>query len=254
MIKCLIIEDEPAAANHLTLLLQKVQPGIGILAVVESIQEGIQWFGRNPEPDLIFSDIQIADGLSFSIFDRVRPRSPIIFTTAYDEYAIKAFKLNSIDYLLKPIDEESLRFSLKKFGEQQLLTGSKITELMQAVRQVQPNYRQSFLVRYQDRLLPITADEVMVTFIDHGIVYLLLQNGKHYPVDLNLDELQQQLDPGKFFRANRQFIISRKAILDMAQHFNGRLQLNLKVTTPEVIYISKERVSAFKRWFEASCR
>ena len=250
MPKCLIIEDEFAASSHLAALLKKVQPDMEILAFVESIKDGILWFNGHPEPVLIFSDIQIADGLSFSIFDSVRPRSPIIFTTAYDEYAIKAFKLNSIDYLLKPIDEESISFSLKKFREQQLLTGTRITELMHAVRVDKPNYRLSFLVRYQDRLLPVSTDEVMASYIDNGVVYLLLHNGKHYPVDMNLDDLQQQLDPQQFFRANRQFIVSRKSIQDMAVHFNGRLLLNLKVKTPEAIYISKERVSAFKRWFE----
>ena len=250
MPKCLIIEDEFAASSHLAALLKKVQPDMEILAIVESIKDGILWFNGHPEPDLIFSDIQIADGLSFSIFDSVRPRSPIIFTTAYDEYAIKAFKLNSIDYLLKPIDEESISFSLKKFGEQQLLTGTRITELMHAVRLDKQNYRLSFLVRYQDRLLPLSTDEVMASYIDNGVVYLLLHNGKHYPVDMNLDDLQQQLDPQQFFRANRQFIVSRKSIQDMAVHFNGRLLLNLKVKTPEAIYVSKERVSAFKRWFE----
>jgi DNA-binding LytR/AlgR family response regulator len=206
----------------------------------------------HPEPDLIFSDIQIADGLSFAIFEKARPLAPIIFTTAYDEYAIKAFKLNSIDYLLKPIDEESILFSLKKFREQQLLTGAKITELMQTVRLEKPTFRRSFLVRYQDRLLPVTTDEVFASFIDNGIVYLLHQNGKQYPVDLNLDDLQQQLDPEQFFRANRQFIVSRKAILEMAVHFNGRLLLSLKVNTPKPIYISKERVSLFRRWFETA--
>jgi DNA-binding LytR/AlgR family response regulator len=251
MTKCLIIEDEFAASSHLAALLKKVQPDIEILAIVESIRDGILWFNSHPEPDLIFSDIQIADGLSFSIFDSVRPRSPIIFTTAYDEYAIKAFKLNSIDYLLKPIDEESISFSMKKFREQQLLTGTKITELMQAARLEKPNHRLSFLVRYQDRLLPVTTDELMAGFIDNGIVYLLVNSGKQYPVDMNLDDLQQQLDPRLFFRANRQFIVSRKSIRDMAVHFNGRLLVNLKVNTPEAIYISKERVSAFKRWFEA---
>lgn len=251
MIECLIIEDEFAASSHLAALLKKVQPDIEVLAVIESIRDGILWFNGHPEPDLIFSDIQIADGLSFSIFETVRPRSPIIFTTAYDEYAIKAFKLNSIDYLLKPIDEESVSFSLKKFREQQLLTGIKITDLMQAVRLDKPNFRLSFLVRYQDRLIPVPTDDVMASFIENGIVYLLLNSGKQYPVDMNLDDLQQQLDPGLFFRANRQFIVSRKSIHDIAVHFNGRLLLNLIVNTPEAIYVSKERVSAFKRWFEA---
>ena len=250
MSTCLIIEDEYAASSHLAALLKRLQPEIEILAIVESIQEGILWFHRHPEPDLIFSDIQIADGLSFSIFDSVRPRSPIIFTTAYDEYAIKAFKLNSIDYLLKPIDEESISFSLKKFHERQLLTGTRITELMQAVWFDKPNYRLSFLVRYQDRLLPVSTDEVVASYIENGIVYLLLQNGKQFPVDLNLDDLQQQLDPIQFFRANRQYIVSRKSIREMVLHFNGRLLLNLKVNTPESIFISKERVSVFKRWFE----
>jgi len=252
MSRCLIIEDEHAASSHLAALLKKVQPDMEVLAIVESIKEGILWFNNHPEPDLIFSDIQIADGLSFSIFETIKPGSPIIFTTAYDEYAIKAFKLNSIDYLLKPIDEESISFSLKKFRDQQLMTGTRIIEIMHAVRLEKPNFRHSFLVRYQDRLLPVTTDEVMACYIDNGIVYLLLSGGKKYPVDMNLDDLQHQLDPGQFFRANRQFIVSRKSIHDMALHFNGRLRLNLKINTPEAIFISKERVSAFKRWFEAS--
>lgn len=251
MTKCLIIEDEFAASSHLAGLLKKVQPDIEILAFVESIKEGILWFNRHPEPDLIFSDIQIADGLSFSIFDSVRPRSPIIFTTAYDEYAIKAFKLNSIDYLLKPIDEESISFSLKKFGEQQLMSATKVTEFMRNVRFDKPNYRLSFLVRHQDRLIPVSTDDVMACYIDNGIVYLSLQGGKHHIVDMNLDDVQQQLDPGKFFRANRQFIVSRKSIQEMAIHFNGRLLLILNIPAPEPVFISKERVSAFKRWFES---
>ncbi|MCX6265934.1 MAG: LytTR family transcriptional regulator DNA-binding domain-containing protein [Bacteroidetes bacterium] len=131
------------------------------------------------------------------------------------------------------------------------MTGTRIIDLMQAARLGKPNFRHSFLVRYQDRLLPVTTDEVMAGYIDNGIVYLLLPGGKQFPVDMNLDDLQQQLDPQQFFRANRQFIVSRKSIQDMAVHFNGRLLLNLKVNTTEAIYISKERVSAFKRWFEA---
>ncbi len=122
---------------------------------------------------------------------------------------------------------------------------------MQAVRLDKPNFRLSFLVRYQDRLIPVPTDDVMASFIENGIVYLLLNSGKQYPVDLNLDDLQQQLDPGLFFRANRQYIVSRKSIHDIAVHFNGRLLLNLKVNAPEAIYVSKERVSAFKRWFES---
>lgn len=248
---CLIIEDEYAASSHLAALLKRVQPDIDILAVVESIRQGIDWFGRHPEPDLIFSDIQIADGLSFSIFDAVKPRTPIIFTTAYDEYAVKAFKLNSIDYLLKPIDEAAISFSLKKFAEQQLMSATKVTEFLKGVRFDKPVYRLGFLVRHQSRLIPVSVNEVMACHIDHGIVYLWLQGGKHYPVDMNMDDLQQQLDPSQFFRANRQFIVSRQSIHEMAHHFNGRLLLTLCINTPEQVFISKERVSSFRQWFES---
>lgn len=249
---CLIIEDEHAASEHLKTLLRRLKPELEVLATIGSISDGLMWFSCHADPDLIISDIQIADGLSFQLFSTVQPRSPVVFTTAYDQYAIRAFKLNSIDYLLKPIDEQALGYSLKKFEEQQLWNISRLNGLIESMKLTQPTYRKSFLVHYQGKLLPVVTSEVMAACIENGVVYLLLPGSKRFATDLNLDDLHQQLDPAQFYRVNRQFVVSRHAIREMAVHFNGRLLLQLNIPTPKAVMVSKERVTLFKQWIEGS--
>ncbi|NVN94642.1 MAG: response regulator transcription factor [Bacteroidetes bacterium] len=250
MTKCLIIEDEVSASNHLKSLLLKLDKNIEISAVIDSVKSGIQWFESNQHPDLIFSDIQIADGLSFTLFDQVHTQSPIIFTTAYDEYAIQAFKLNSIDYLLKPIDPEMLRFSYSKYVSRQLFSGQKILELIKNESHNKKTFRRSFLVSFQDRLIPVLVDSISYIFILDGIVYAQLSTREQFPIELKMDEIMEQLDPNVFFRANRQFIISKSSIKEIILYFNSRLLLKMHIPANEEVVISKEKVNLFKKWFE----
>lgn len=250
MIRCVIIEDEIAASSHLKSLLKKADSSIEVIAVLESIKSAGEWFGANPHPDLIISDIQIADGLSFGIFENTDIQSPIIFTTAYDEYAIQAFKHNSIDYLLKPIDIEALVFSLAKFRNQTISTGRQVSAITKENPIYRKGYRRSFLVSYKDKLLPLHVDAVSFFYIANSLLYAQLNDGKSYIIDLKMEDLQEQLDPAVFFRANRQFLLSKQSILEIEHYFNNRLILKLNRPTSEQVIISKERVPVFKKWFE----
>lgn len=250
MTKCLIIEDEVSASNHLKSLLLKLDSSIEILAVIDSVKSGIQWFESNLHPDLIFSDIQIADGLSFTLFDQIHTQSPIIFTTAYDEYAIQAFKLNSIDYLLKPIDPEMLKFSYAKYTSQQLFSGQKILELIKRDSQNKKTFRRSFLVNFQDKLIPVLVDSIAYFFISDGIVYAQLSTREQFPIDLKMDDIMEQLDSSLFFRANRQFIIAKNSIKEIILYFNSRILLKMHIPSTEDVIISREKVTLFKKWFE----
>jgi len=248
--KIVIIEDEPAAASHLKYLLNELESTKTVEVVIESVVEGVKWFTSHPNPDLIFSDIQLADGISFEIFEQIHLQTPIIFTTAFDEYAIRAFKLNSVDYLLKPIDGESLRFAFEKFQNQQLLKQERLNELISSHTFVQKSYRKSFLVKFRDKLLPIKTEEFAYFFIENGLVFGQLFDGRKWVVDFKLEDLESQLDPVQFVRANRQFILSRECILEIESHFNSRVNVRVHPKAGEAIIISKEKVTSFKRWFE----
>ncbi|CAK7006689.1 MAG: Sensory transduction protein LytR [Parabacteroides sp.] len=250
--KALIIEDEKAAVRNLQALLSEVAPDMEILAVLDSITETIDWFRASPIPDLMFLDIHLADGSAFEIFEHVEIRCPIIFTTAYDEYALKAFKVNSIDYLLKPIDRKDIQKALDKL---KLLNSDSTnkepdyTSLLRALKK-EENYKTHFLIPVKgDKLLPVSADSILFFHIDEGGVKAMMADGKEYIFPQTLDELTDSLNPAFFFRVNRQYLISRKAVLDIDLWFNGRLSVNMKVPVPEKILISKARVSEFKEWF-----
>ena len=245
-----IVEDEPAAVSQLKFLMQEIGVLHAIVAVIESVADGIKWFTSNPNPDLIFSDIQLADGISFEIYEQVQIKTPIIFTTAFDEYAIRAFKHNSVDYLLKPIDEDSLRFSIEKFQNQQLMQKERLNELIQKQVFMPKAYRKSFLVKFRDKLLPIKTEEFAYFFIDNGLVYGQLYDGRKLVVDFKLEDLEGQLDPEEFTRANRQYILSRESIVEIESHFNSRVNVKVQPEASFPIIISKEKVTPFKRWFE----
>ena len=200
----------------------------------------------------MFLDIHLADGSAFEIFEHVEIRCPIIFTTAYDEYALKAFKVNSIDYLLKPIDRKDIQKALDKL---KLLNSDSTnkepdyTSLLRALKK-EENYKTHFLIPVKgDKLLPVSADSILFFHIDEGVVKAMMADGKEYIFPQTLDELTDSLNPAFFFRVNRQYLISRKAVLDIDLWFNGRLSVNMKVPVPEKILISKARVSEFKEWF-----
>lgn len=251
----LIIEDEKAAVRNLKALLCDEAPDIEIIAVLDSITESVEWFRANPMPELIFLDIHLADGSSFEIFEHVDITCPIIFTTAYDEYALRAFKVNSIDYLLKPIGQSDIRKAIGKL--RQLKAESPVKEpdyssLINVLKR-QESYKTHFLVPVKgDKLLPLSVDMILFLYIHEGNVKAVVTDGKEYTFTQTLDELSDCLNPNLFFRVNRQYLISRKAVLDIDLWFNGRLSVNLKVPVAEKILVSKVRVSEFKEWFTGS--
>lgn len=248
--KIIIIEDEVAAASQLRFLLNQINADYEIVAILESVQEAIRWFTTNESPDLIFSDIQLADGISFEIYEQVQIKAPIIFITAFDEYAIRAFKLNSVDYILKPLDVESLRFAIEKFKNQQLIQKEKLSELIQQHAFSPKNYRKSFLVRYREKLLPIKTAEFAYFFIENGLVFGQLFDGRKFILDFKLEDLESQLDPQDFVRANRQYILSRPSIAAIESYANSRALVKTNPSASFEIIISKEKVTPFKRWFE----
>lgn len=248
--KIVIIEDEPAAANQLKFLLNQLKVEYEILATIESVAEGILWFSEHENPDLIFSDIQLADGISFEIYEQIELKSPIIFTTAFDEFAIRAFKLNSIDYLLKPIDLGSLNFAIEKFNNQQLVKDELLNSLIQQRVFSVKNYRKSFLVRFRGKLLPIKSEEFAFFYIENSLVYGQVFDGRKFIVDFKLDDIETQLDPVDFTRANRQYILSRDCISELVGFINSRVKVKTHPAAPSDIIISKEKVTSFKKWFE----
>jgi two-component system LytT family response regulator len=248
--KAIIVEDELLAARNLMAILDEIG-SIEVIATPDSIVETVEWFNNNPAPDLMFLDIHLADGSAFEIFNRIQVQCPVIFTTAYDEYALKAFKVNSIDYLLKPIDSNAVKQALKKM---QGLSGASrfqtdMQNLISTFRKT-ATYKTHFLIPTKgDKLLPVQANEIACLFIEASLVKAQTFDEKVFRFDFTLDELEHMLDPGIFFRANRQYIISRTAIKDIDLWFNSRLSVNLKVPVSDKILISKARIPEFKEWF-----
>ena len=260
VMKTVIIEDEKAAVRNLTSLLNEVKPEAEIIAILDSINSTIEWFGIHPMPELVFMDIHLADGSAFEIFDHISITCPIIFTTAYDEYALRAFKVNSIDYLLKPIGKEDIEHAFEKLDNLQDTipeNGSrrenKEEELLHLIHSLkkQENYKTHFLIPIKgDKLLPVSIDMIQLFYIKDCQVKAVLTDGVEYNFSLTLDELVDCLNPSLFFRVNRQFLISREAIKDIDLWFNSRLSINVRYSgIKEKILVSKARVAEFKEWF-----
>lgn len=251
--KALIIEDEKAAVRNLKALLKEVAPQMEVIDVLDSVTESVAWFEANPAPDLVFMDIHLADGSSFEIFEHVRITAPIIFTTAYDEYALKAFKVNSVDYLLKPIGPADLRQALAKLEELHHAPESRdsLPELIRTL-QKRGRYKTHFLIPSKgDKLLPLAVDQVQYFCISEGVTRAVISSRESYVLPCTLDELTESLDPERFFRVNRQYLISRGAVQDIDLWFNNRLAINLRIPTGGEgrILVSKLRVNEFKNWF-----
>jgi len=249
--KALIIEDEVLAAQSLQKLITEEASDTEVIATLQSIEESVAWFDENLMPDLVFMDIHLADGSSFAIFEQVQITCPIIFTTAYDEYALKAFEVSSIDYLLKPINRNDLTRAMNKFNA---LVGEKsnnneaIDALMRQIG-MKKNYKSCFLVPERDKLIPLATANIAYFYIDTKTVKAITLDEHTYYMSQTLDDIMLQLNPDDFFRANRQFIVSRKAVKDLTIWFGNKLSLNLSVKIPEQIIISKAKVSEFKNWF-----
>lgn len=249
--RVVIVEDETAAVVNLKSMLTTVVGDVEVVAVLESVDEAVEFFTGDVAADVVFMDIHLADGESFRIFRSVDIAIPIIFTTAYNEYALEAFKVNSIDYLLKPFKEEDLRRAIDKLSR---LTNTERKEQSdnrkRLVDEAQTQALQTLLIRYKDKIIPVKIEDVAYFYTSEERVTLTTLTGESYPVDRTLESLSQQLPDTKFFRANRQFIVSRRAVKDIAVWFGSRLSLNLTVETPERIIISKARVPEFKQWLQ----
>ena len=248
--KALIIEDESIAAQALETLIKETSPETEIIAVLQTIEESVEWFEENPMPDLVFMDIHLADGSSFAIFEKVDITCPIIFTTAYDEYALKAFEVNSIDYLLKPINKAEVERAMKKYNSLTSVADQpSLDGLLAQMGGAKKKYKSCFLIPERDKLIPLVVNNISYIYIDTKTVKDIAMDGHTYYLNQTLDDIMAQLDPEVFFRANRQFIISRHAVKDMSVWFGNKLAINLIVPTPEKIIVSKARVGEFKTWF-----
>jgi len=250
--KAIIIEDEYLAAQALTQLVAEVAPEIQIDAVLQSTDESVEWFNSNPMPDLVFMDIHLADGSSFAIFDEINITCPIIFTTAYDEYALKAFQVNSIDYLLKPIERHELERAISKV--KRLSPGidpenqTKLMNRLLASLDKPVTYKSSFLIPVKDKLIPLLVKDIAYIYIDTKMVKAVTYSGKSYALDMTMEEIMKQLHPDQFYRANRQYIVARSAVKDIAMWFGNKLALSLTVDTPDRIIVSRITAKEFKEW------
>lgn len=252
--KTLIIEDEHLTAERIRSLLLQIDPGIRVLSILDSVKNAVQWFSENEKPDLVFMDIQLADGISFDIFEHVKIDYPIIFITAYQEYAIKAFKVNSVDYLLKPISEESLRAALSKyqryFRQEETLPAIG-NELLNSIKQmISKPHKLRFMVKVGDRVKSLEVKDILYFYsLDKGC-YMHSRDNRNYVIDFTLDGLVDLLDPARFYRINRKYIISFDAIKDMITLSGSKLKVHLVHSEDDSIFVSRDRLAGFKEWID----
>jgi DNA-binding LytR/AlgR family response regulator len=247
----LVVENEHPAADKIVRLLKKIDRSIAVIDVIETVEEAINRLQEKPQPDLILMDIQLDDGLCFEIFDTVKIDIPVIFTTAYDEYTLRAFKVNSIDYLLKPVDEESLRSALAKYKKLNADKDPFRRDFRLLLHEFRNQYKSRFLIRIGDKFRSVPAAEINHFHITERSVFLSDNNGKDYGIDYSLEQLQEILDPRKFFRINRECIVNIDSILLMHSYSSSRLQLTLKNQEKNDLFVvSRDKVADFKKWID----
>lgn len=247
--KVVIIEDEHFAAEKLIRLLGKIAPNFEIEQVLESVEEAANWFSDNKAPDLIFMDIQLDDGISFEIFDIIKIDTPIIFTTAFDEYALRAFKVNSIDYLLKPIEQEALGAALKKFTTLQANNQDFELKISKAIEQMSNKYKSRFFLKIGSRFRSIQVAEIACFFVEERNTFIKTVTGKNYDLDFSLEQVQKLLNPNKFFRVNRNYLININSIREIISYSSNRLKILLH-NSEEGIIVSRDKVADFKHWMD----
>ncbi|MBW6534279.1 MAG: LytTR family DNA-binding domain-containing protein [Mariniphaga sp.] len=252
-VKIILIEDEPYNLRLMEEMIKKLRPGWEVVNTFESVKSSVEWLQQNPHPDLFFMDIQLADGLCFSIFDQVEVKSMVIFTTAYDNYAIRAFKVNSIDYLLKPFKEKDLVAAIEKFDNFRQLSGKVVanqdySEILEAIRQGEKKYRKRFLVSKGDVFCKLQVDDIAYFFSENRITTAVTFNRQNHVIDFSLDALEEQLDPEMFFRANRQVIINIQAIEKIENYFGGKLKVRLNPPFEHEVIVSRMKAMDFKEW------
>ncbi len=246
-----IVEDELAASDNLTYLLQQIDSSINVIKVLDSVKASIAYFSKPQTAELVFMDIHLADGISFEIFDQVHITDPVIFTTDYNQYTLKAFKVNSIDYLLKPLDQEELTDALQQFKEQNQdkgISDNQIKGLLDLVNEKKQAYKTTFLISHRDQLIPIKTADIAYFMIDTGVVKATTFDNKSYSIDGKLEELEEELDPNNFYRINRQCILRRDALVRIKQYFNGKLIVEVTPVSREQIIVSKAKAPDFKTW------
>jgi DNA-binding LytR/AlgR family response regulator len=247
--KVVIIEDEFFSAEKLSLQLQQIDPSIEVLAILPSVESGLKWFRNNPEPDLIFSDIQLEDKESFELFRQLPIEAPIIYTTAYSQYAIQAFKQNSVDYLLKPIDVDELRAALKKYENQTYRLLKK--GLRFSMDKPKEDFKERFLVKKGNSLTVVRTADIAYFKSEQKLSFLVTFDNHKYIIESTLDQLTEQVDPKRFNRISRSRLISLDCIRKIHPHFNGRLKLELQPPEEEEVFVSRERVQSFKDWLNS---
>lgn len=251
--KVLIVEDETAAYENLVDMLTEVAPDIEIMGNTESVTQTVLWLQSNPHPDILFMDIHLSDGSAFTIFEKMEVEIPIIFTTAYDRYAIEAFKVNSIDYLLKPIKVADIRHALDKYSK---LNRLDIRQYLAQLAQLTPlpQYKDKLLIPYKDRLIPVNTRDISFFYTEEKNTFVYLKDGSRYPYSKTLEQITSSLNPADFTRANKQFIVARNSVVNITIWFDSRLLVTLDVEVPERIYISKNKASEFKSWMVNNSR
>lgn len=250
--KVAIIEDEVPAARLLHSMVERLRPEWEVTVIPGSVEEAVQWFAAHPHPDMIFLDIQLSDGNSFDFISRARPSSVIIFTTAYDQYAVRAFCVNSIDYLLKPIDEERLLDAIEKYEtlivNKREASGEYLDLILDSLQRREKRYRSRFLIYGADKFWALKVDDVAYFYSENKVTFAVTYPGQEYVIDLSLNKLAEELDPERFFRANRQVILCIDAIVHVEPYFNGKVVVFVKPPFKNQITISEEKMASFKLW------
>ncbi len=251
--KILIIEDEHFAAKRMSSLITENMPGAEILQVIDSVEDSIVWMNNNKQPNLIFMDIQLADGLSFQIFQKTNINCPVIFTTAYDEYALDAFKVNSIDYLLKPIELEAFKRAIQKYEQlyKNNLEGVNWKNITNEIFSNKAKFKQRFLIKTGQAYTYLKVSDIQLIFSEEGITFAQKSNQQRVIIDKTLDQLETLLDPVDYFRINRKYIVPISSIKKMHPYFNSRLKLELNTLTDDDLIVSREKVVAFKTWIDS---
>lgn len=246
-----IIEDEVFALKRLRKLLEESEPNIQVKAELNSVESSLSWFENNPVPDIIFLDIQLNDGYGFDILDALKKHPPVIFTTAYNEYAIKGFKYNSLDYILKPIDKKDLAFALSKYRDNSLVSDSGIIPKLQEFKTLlTKEYKRRFMVKVGTHFNSVKVEHILYFISDGGVIFLKDNKGNKFPIEYSLDQLEQILNPLDFFRINRKYLVGIHAVEEIHQYFNSRLLLKLNPDTEDKVIVARERCSDFKKWLD----
>lgn len=251
--RVVIIEDEPHAVQRLSDLILELIPQAEILAKIDSVKKSVQWFGRNKMPDLIFMDIQLADGLSFQIFEQCEIKSPVIFTTAYEEYALKAFKVNSVDYILKPVDKDELAASLKKLNNlsaNESGAARMLNNIGEAVQMLMKKYKSRFVIKVGEHLRTIEVNTIRYFYSQDKTTFCVTEENRNFILDYTLEQLEEMVDPAEFYRINRKYLVRSGAIQDIISYTNSRLKLVLKGCQDSDIIVARERVQDFKMWLD----